>query len=123
MDESSFFSIDKLMEFGLGMGVASQMAQSMNQSLQSMLVPGVDNPMPQQEGGMYYVVLDGQAAGPFSLTDMSRLIIEKKVMKETYVWKPGMNDWALAGNVSELLKLAALVPPPIPQSERSEHGS
>ena len=40
MDEISFYSIDRLVEFGLTLGVATQMANSMNASLQAMQIPG-----------------------------------------------------------------------------------
>ena len=44
MDENSFYSIDRLVEFGLTLGVATQMANSMNASLQAMQIPGARNP-------------------------------------------------------------------------------
>lgn len=114
MDDSDFYSIDRLIEFGMGAAVAAQMANSMNVGLQQMKTPGVDNPMIPATESVYYVVLDGAAAGPFSVTELSRLIAEKKVCKETYVWKPGMPQWGLAENVEEVLKLVALTPPPVP---------
>jgi hypothetical protein len=43
---------------------------------------------------------------------LSRLINEKKVAKETYVWMPGMKNWKIIENVPEVLKLVALSPPP-----------
>ncbi len=117
MDENSFFSLDKLVEFGLGMGVATQMANSMNQSLEAMRTPGVDNPMRPAESAVYYAVLEGKSAGPFLPTELSRLIADGKVSRTTYVWKPGMHQWERAENVSEVLRLVALTPPPIPTDE------
>jgi hypothetical protein len=51
MDDSSFFSMDRLVEFGMGMTVAQQMVKTMNQSMTNMHVPGAMNPMekPQQQ--------------------------------------------------------------------------
>jgi len=116
MNGDNFFSMDKLVEFGMGMAIATQMAKSMNQSLTQMEIPGAGKAMPNNTDSIYYVVLDGKSEGPFSLTELSRLIAEKKIMKETYVWKPGMAQWDLAENVSEVLRLVALTPPPIPVS-------
>lgn len=120
MDESSFYSIDRLVEFGLTLGVATQMANSMNASLQAMRIPGARNLMqPNTLAGdqqIYYVVLDGRSVGPLANSELSRLIAERRVTKETYVWKPGMPDWQLAENVPEVLKLVALTPPPVPQA-------
>ena len=53
MDDQSFFSIDRLVEFGLGMGIAQQMVGMMNQYMQQMYVPGsiqsMPKPMPNAE--------------------------------------------------------------------------
>ena len=38
MDNQSFFSIDRLVEFGLGMGIAQQMVGMMNRYMQQMYV-------------------------------------------------------------------------------------
>jgi hypothetical protein len=114
MDTNDFFSMDKLVEFGMGMAIATQMANSMNQSLRRMEISGSGKVMPNSADSIYYVVLDDKSEGPFSLTEISRLIAEKKIMKETYVWKPGMSQWDLAENVSEVLRIVALTPPPIP---------
>lgn len=121
MDESSFYSIDRLVEFGLSLGIATQMADSMNASLQAMRVPGARNPMqPNALAGdqpLFYVALDGKSLGPLVTSELSRLIAERCVTKETYVWKPGMSDWQLAENVPEILRLVALTPPPVPKSD------
>lgn len=119
MDEGSFYSIDRLVEFGLTLGVATQMANSMNESLRAMQVPGARNPMQPnalaEDQPLFYVVLDDKPAGPLLPSELSRLISERRVTRETYVWKPGMPDWQLAEDVPEVLKLVALVPPAVPR--------
>ncbi len=111
----NFYSMDKLVEFGMGMAIANQMAQSMNQTLNHMQIPGAGKSMQNSNTEtVYFAVLDGKAAGPFSLIEIARLISEKRIVKETYIWKPGMQKWDLAENVNEILKLVALIPPPIP---------
>lgn len=121
MDESSFYSVDRLVEFGLSLGIATQMANSMNASLQDMQVPGARNPMTPnalaEDPPLLYAVLDGKSVGPLATSEFSCLIAEGRVTKETYVWKPGMPDWKLAENVPDVLRLVALTPPPIPESE------
>ena len=116
MDDSNFFSMDKLVEFGMGMAVAKQMAESMNASLAQMPIPGAGKVQDQNYEKVYYVAVDGKAEGPYSLTEMTRLVGEGKIHKETYIWKPGMKNWDLAENVEGLLRLIALTPPPIPES-------
>jgi len=112
MNDDNFFSVNRLVEFGLGMGVAQQMVKSMNYSLQNTHIPGAQtSPL----GGMaknYHVIFDGKPAGPFSESEISRLITEGKVKKDTFVWHFGMANWDVVENVADVLKLAALAPPP-----------
>ena len=114
---TDFYSIDKLVEFGMSVAIANQMASSMNQSFQQMQVPGAGKTMPVNTGNIYFAVIDGKQSGPYSLTELSRLIKEKKIVKETYIWKPGMSQWNLAENVDEILRLVALTPPPVPTKQ------
>lgn len=114
MDEGSFYSIDRLVEFGLSVAVATQMANSMNVGLRSMQIPGARNPTQQGEQPLFYVALDGDSVGPLAASELSHLIAGGRVTKETYVWRPGMTDWQPAENVPEVLKLVALTPPPVP---------
>ena len=114
-DDQSFFSTDRLVEFGLSMAVANQMVGTMNQTMANMHIPGAGNPMRQPEKPklVYYAVLEGKPAGPFSDTEVARLINEKKMDKNTYVWYPGLKTWVTAENLPEVLKLIALTPPQI----------
>ena len=70
MDENSFYSVDRLVEFGLGMAMAQQMVQMMNQTMQSMYVPGSIQSMPQKpalqtasSSLVCYVGIDGKQSG------------------------------------------------------------
>lgn len=78
MDNNSFFSINRLVEFGLGMGLAQQMVGMMNQYMQSMYVPGSIQSMPKPMPQIYYVAIDGQQVGPLNDSELSQLIIQKK---------------------------------------------
>ena len=118
MNDDNFFSIDRLVEFGLGMGVAQQMVKSMNHALQNTYIPGSMNPMggpsPRRPPASFFVILDGKQAGPFSEDELTRLIIQGSMGKTTYVWRAGMPAWAHCENVPEVLRLVALCPPPLP---------
>lgn len=115
MNEHSFYSMDRLIEFGMSMAIAQQMVQTMNTAIQQTHVPGAMNPMQPPTQQFYYAMLDGKQAGPFSEQELSRLIAEKKIEKHTYIWKPGMLQWELAEKMPEILKLVALAPPPFQQ--------
>ena len=112
MNDNSFFSIDRLIEFGMGMTVAQQMVQSMNHSMSNMHVPGAMNLTEKVNSIFFYVIIDGSEAGPFSEKELTLLIANKKVVKETYVWMPSLSDWKMAEQIPEVLKLVALAPPP-----------
>lgn len=114
MNNDSFFSIDRLVEFGMGMAVAQQMVQTMNQTMQNMHVPGAGNPIPAPQTLLFYAIIDGKQAGPFSEAEISNLITNKTISKDTYLWKPGMPNWLIAEQIPEIIRLAALTPPPFP---------
>lgn len=113
MGDNSFFSMDRLIEFGLGMGIARQMVNVMNQSMRSMYVPGSMQSMPQPTQSIYYVAIDGNAVGPLNDSELSQLISQKKVNKDTLAWVPGMTTWQPIEKVPAVLKVIALTPPPL----------
>ena len=113
MDNNSFFSIDRLIEFGLGMGIAQQMVGVMNQYMQSMYVPGSIQSMPKPMPQIYYVVIEGHSTGPLNDSDILNLVAQKKINKDTLSWVPGMPSWKPIEQVPEILKVIALTPPPL----------
>ena len=96
----------------MGIAVAQQMVQAMNNAMQNMYVPGAMSPMPPSTSSIYYVIMDGQQSGPYTESELARLIGEKKVTKDTYIWKPGMTDWQTAERLPDVLRLVALTPGP-----------
>lgn len=113
MNDNSFFSVDRLVEFGMSMAVAQQMTQMMNKTMQEMYVPGAMNPMQPPVPKAYHVVIDGQQAGPFNEQEMMKLITDRKITKDTLVWTPGMPAWQPIEKVPQVLRLVALTPPPV----------
>lgn len=66
----------------------------------------------------YYVGSFGQL-GPLTKEQLEELIEGGVIEKQTYVWRPGMNDWLPAGSVPELSKTFSIMepysaPPPTP---------
>ena len=178
-NKDSFFSMDRLVEFGMGMAMSQQIVQNMNNMMAGMKQPplaqsvyqplngqaqplggqtlGVQpqktwNVAPQQvsqssaaamqavaEGSagisvivppplpqesqtaaqtvqplpevFYISVENGKAEGPYSGTEIARLVTEKKVTAQTPVWKTGMAQWKTAADFPDLVAIIALVPP------------
>lgn len=114
-ENNDFYSIDRLVEFGLGMAMARQMIDVMNESMRSMYVPGSIQSMPQPMAVSqnYYVVMDGNAVGPLDEKELSQLISQRKVDKNTLAWIPGMTGWMPIEQIPAVLKIVALTPPPL----------
>ena len=174
--DNIFFSMDRLVEFGMGMAMSQQIVQTRTKRMESMrrmpqmqvaaqplfvqqpIQPGVpvqpayqafagQPPVPQVQAVQvgqagqavqagqsavaqkqpaesapalpppvpeaYYVAQNGAASGPFSVTELARLVTEKKLSASTYVWKTGMTEWKTAADFTELVTLIALVPPAV----------
>lgn len=117
---TDFSSLDKLVEFGLGLGIATQMINTMNTTIARTAIPGVGiNPgvsiQPEKiaketsfNQDVYYVVFDERVAGPLSEQEMSKLIREKKINDKTFCWKPGRDSWSFAADIPEVNKLFLL---------------
>lgn len=115
MTDNSFFSIEKLVEFGMSLAISQQMVKTMNETMQNMFVPGAMSPIQSEQTSFYYAVIDGKQSGPFSTVELSQLINERKISKDTLMWKSGMPSWISAEHFPEVLKIVALTPPPIPE--------
>lgn len=117
MNDQNFFSIDRLVEFGMSAAIARQMVNSMNQNMQSMYVPGSIQSMPPPAATapqpIFYVALDGKQTGPLNEAELTRLIMQKQVSKDTLAWMPGMSAWQPVEQIPAILKLIALTPPPL----------
>lgn len=116
---TDFSSLDKLVEFGLGVGIATQMMNTMNQSLAHMAVPGVGiNPgvtktpevnkavSPAQRS--YYIVRDERMAGPLTESELTKLVEKGIVTGDTFCWYTGLDAWKLAKDIPEINKLILL---------------
>ena len=55
----------------------------------------------------YYVVIDGEQAGPFERATVAEMVGRGEVGAETLVWTAGMEDWAPAAGVADLAGLFA----------------
>jgi hypothetical protein len=65
---------------------------------------------------IYYICIDHKKEGPFLLSDLLKMICEKKMCPKTFVWAnfKGMEDeWREAGKIKELAPIFES-PPPLP---------
>lgn len=111
MNDNSFNSIDKLMEFGMSMAIAQQMIQTMNHALNNMQTPQFSNlnmPLPSQK--MYYALVNDIVQGPFTESEISSYIISKNINEDTLIWNKELPGWLAAKQVSDVKKLFLLNP-------------
>ena len=108
---------------GMMMGGAfgQQMAGMMNNMGQTM--QGAMNTPPPMPTVQYYVAVNGQQIGPFTMPQLTQLVQNGQLTQQSLVWKQGMAGWEQAGNVAELSGLFAppmpgadATPPPMPGS-------
>jgi len=101
----------------MGMAMMQQMMNQQNMNQQNMMnQQNVNNqqvvpPPPQMN---FFATLNGQQAGPFTMIQLQQMVQQAQINKQTYVWRQGMANWALAGDVQELSSLFGAVPPPPP---------
>lgn len=114
MDDNSFFLVDRLVEFGLGLSVAKHMVDVMNNTINNTIVPGSTIPQQSRIDNLYCGI-NGIATGPYTESEFMQLITQKKVTKDTLVWKPGMSNWQPVEDTPSVLKLITLTPPPMPK--------
>ena len=96
----------------MGGVVGQKMAETMSGAMSGM------NPNAQQ-GAVpppiptiaYYVAVNGQAQGAFSLEVLKQMNQNGQLNKDTLVWKQGMENWEKAGNVDDLKSIFVEIPP------------
>lgn len=114
MDDSSFYSLDRMLEFGFGLAIAQQMAgtmQHINSNMGSHLNQMNSSVvMPEQ----IFAVVDNKQAGPFSLSEVAIKINKSEFSEETLIWFQGLSEWKKLGAIAGLNSLLNQSPPPIP---------
>ncbi len=105
-----------------GMMGMAMMQQMMNQNqmmqnrnyMQNMNAGGGAVPPPPPVMTKYFVSMNGQQKGPFSVEQLQQMIVSNQITPEHFVWKEGMAGWKKANEVSDLAPLFGSVPPPPP---------
>lgn len=96
----------------MGSALGNQMAGMMNNMGQQM--QNAMNTPPPMPNVQYMLAVNGQQMGPYEMAQLQQIAQMGQLTKETYVWKQGMVQWELAGNVQELSSLFAPTCPPPP---------
>ncbi len=94
-------------EMGLGFAMANKMANDMNtqaaivtphSTAQAQVAPAPP-PLPDTN---WHVAIDRKAAGPFDLTELQQLAINKQISPGTLAWIDGMEKWKSIESITAL---------------------
>ena len=97
----------------MGGALGNQMAGMMNQMGGTMQQAA--NTPPPAPVSQYYVAINGQQSGPFSVPQLQQLAQQGQINIQTLVWKQGMADWEPIANVAEVASaLMPQTPPAMP---------
>jgi hypothetical protein len=100
----------------MGGAMGNQMAGMMNQMGNTMnpQTPGNNQTPPPPPTTQYFVAVNGQQTGPFSISQLQQMVMSGQFTPNTFVWKQGMQNWEEAGKLLDLQNLFGAVPPPPP---------
>ncbi|WP_211364190.1 SPFH domain-containing protein [Propionivibrio limicola] len=111
----SFNPVGVMAGLAIGGAMGNQMGNMMNTMGQNIQSPSMMPPPPPIVA--YHVAINGQNTGPFNMGQLQQMVVGGQLQPASHVWKAGMANWELAGNVAELAPLfiqAAPPPPPMP---------
>ena len=93
----------------IGMGAGLAMGQQMTNSMQHNNT-STPPPLPNQIA-QYFVAIEGQSQGPFSLEQVEKNLLSGEIDADTLIWTQGMDDWAKASSI--LSTTFKQTPPPL----------
>lgn len=112
MDDSKL-SVNNLVEFAMGISMASLFAEAMNSAQQNNMRLLTNNQMTVPPKYIH-VIVGGKTVGPLSLGEVVTMIQSGDITPDTYMWKPGMADWKAAREVTDLGIEVNMTPPQMP---------
>jgi len=119
VSDDRFYSVDRLVEYGMSMSVAQQMVQTMNNAMENMNTQNIQSPLHSTPAASYYIMIENNPAGPFTEQQVSDLVRDLKIDKKPFVWKTGLRGWVMAEQMPEILKWITLTPPSFQQGSTS----
>ncbi len=72
------------------------------------------SPPPPPVVTLYHALINDKQIGPIDLATIGDLILQQKLHKDSYVWKPGMSVWDKASTLNDLAPYFQQLPPPPP---------
>ena len=98
---------------GAGLSVGNMMANSLGQASSAAQPPSSSTPPPLPTPVQYFTGIDGKQAGPYDFNQITQMIQNGAIRRETMIWKTGMAAWAPAESISDIGTHFNNVPPPL----------
>jgi membrane protease subunit (stomatin/prohibitin family) len=104
------------MGLGMGVGMGGMMGGMMGGITQNAMTPNAPPPPPPPQANtpIFYVIVNGQQSGPFTLQQVQQGLNQGSVNKESLAWRNGLPQWIRLSEIPELAPLFAAAPPPPP---------
>ena len=106
-----------MMGMAMGQMMGRQMSGTARNTMQQHIPPAPAVAPPPQ----YSLASGGQVTGPYDMKALAQMARNGGFTSQSLVWKQGMDGWAAAGTVRELLALLSLnappAPPPLPEQQ------
>ena len=102
-----------------GIAVGGNVGQNIAGTMNNMM-NGINQPvrsLPPIPASTFYVVVQGQATGPYDISTLAQMTLTGKFSSDSFVWKNGMTQWERAGSVDELRDLFPEMPPIPPAAQ------
>jgi len=113
--DNSNGAVGNLMGAGIGLGAGLNLGSQMGNVTSNMNTSSNNNqPPPPPPPTLYHAVINGQQNGPFSIEQITQLINEQKINKQSLLWKAGLDGWKIGADFAELSPLFNQIPPPLP---------
>ncbi len=97
----------------MGQPVGGQMPQGQGMGVAGMAGAGqMPPPVPQQPLVAWHIVEGGRTVGPFSAPQVSELVAQGRLLRETLIWRAGFSSWLSASDVPEVAGMLGPPPPP-----------
>jgi hypothetical protein len=110
--DDSYYSVERLVEFGISMAVAQQMISGFQQAMSPLNQTQVIAPA-QTMSRVYFAIVGGTQVGPLSNHDIIRMVRDREINANTLLWTAGMPQWKSASSFPEIMSIVALAPPQV----------
>lgn len=116
MADDSKLSVGNMVEFAMGLSMASLFANAMGTTFKNT-ARMMDNDQVGAPPKYIYVIVDGQQKGPLTVGDITEMIRSGEVTPQTYMWKPGMAEWKHAKDITDISPTFDINPPKAPKAK------